>query len=382
MATRGDAEVHADIEVQQSPEGHDANQDEQVLNMQNDANAMLDIERARKGKMPMIYSEGVCAEETVPVADDEVPNAPLPNGHDANQDEQVVDMQNHDANAMLEIQRARKGKMPMNYSEGVCAEKTVAFYDQVSTDEEIPNAIADDEESHIGGASPKRKRNMDLSEYYKPPRARIGPKSVIRVESEEDILDDGYHWQKYGRKYVKGNPNHPRAYYRCTHRTCDIRKQVERDARYPQFVIVSYEGRHNHKVPGPRQRSRTFTPFTPTVPVVYADMPPPPPSATPVTLSFTPFNNPNNKFIHGYRPYNLDFDRPNDSFLNIPHTRPYDFVQPNNSSPGFSLSPPLPPSDGRGFLWIGGHDIAAVPFRGTAPPTDEEEEANDVPNNE
>jgi hypothetical protein len=53
---------------------------------------------------------------------------------------------------------------------------------------------------------------MDFSEYYKPPRPRInvGPRLVVRVESDEDKLDDGYRWLKYGQKYVKGNPNHPR----------------------------------------------------------------------------------------------------------------------------------------------------------------------------
>ena len=30
---------------------------------------------------------------------------------------------------------------------------------------------------------------------------------VVQIESEVDILDDGYRWRKYGQKVVKGNPN-------------------------------------------------------------------------------------------------------------------------------------------------------------------------------
>jgi WRKY transcription factor 2 len=30
---------------------------------------------------------------------------------------------------------------------------------------------------------------------------------VVQVESEVDILDDGYRWRKYEQKVVKGNPN-------------------------------------------------------------------------------------------------------------------------------------------------------------------------------
>ncbi|GAU29747.1 hypothetical protein TSUD_392360 [Trifolium subterraneum] len=320
----------------------------------------------------------VRVEENVPATDDEVLNAPPPKGHGANQDEQAVNMQN-DANAMLEIHRAEKGKMPMSYSEGVCAKKTVVADNEVSTDEEVPNAITNDEESHIAGmmqlqhddegvgasgSCAKRKREMDFSKYYKPLRGRnnVGPKVVIRVESDEDILDDGYRWIKYGRKYVKANPNHPRAYFKCMDKKCAVRKQVERDARNSKFVIVSYEGKHNHEVP---PKHRNFTPFTPTV--VYRNENvgvPPPPLASPTTLSFAPFNHqPNNKFIRGYRPYNIDFVRPDNSFLNVT-PRPYaaarvatpqagPVIGGEVPSPGFSLSPP---------------------------PTDEE--AKDVPNNE
>lgn len=33
------------------------------------------------------------------------------------------------------------------------------------------------------------------------------PRVIVQIESEIDILDDGYRWRKYGQKVVKGNPN-------------------------------------------------------------------------------------------------------------------------------------------------------------------------------
>lgn len=38
-------------------------------------------------------------------------------------------------------------------------------------------------------------------------RAVREPRVVVQIESEIDILDDGYRWRKYGQKVVKGNPN-------------------------------------------------------------------------------------------------------------------------------------------------------------------------------
>ena len=38
-------------------------------------------------------------------------------------------------------------------------------------------------------------------------RAVREPRVVVQIESEVDILDDGYRWRKYGQKVVKGNPN-------------------------------------------------------------------------------------------------------------------------------------------------------------------------------
>ncbi|CAN6359402.1 unnamed protein product [Urochloa humidicola] len=68
---------------------------------------------------------------------------------------------------------------------------------------------------------------------------------AFQTRSENDILDDGYRWRKYGQKAVK-NSAFPRSYYRCTHHTCNVKKQVQRLARDTSIVVTTYEGVHNH----------------------------------------------------------------------------------------------------------------------------------------
>ncbi|KAL0464853.1 UNVERIFIED_CONTAM: putative WRKY transcription factor 24 [Sesamum latifolium] len=71
------------------------------------------------------------------------------------------------------------------------------------------------------------------------------PRFAFQTRSEEDILDDGYRWRKYGQKSVK-NSKFPRSYYRCTHHTCKVKKQVERLSKDKGVVVTTYEGIHNH----------------------------------------------------------------------------------------------------------------------------------------
>ncbi|KAI6684372.1 hypothetical protein NL676_030285 [Syzygium grande] len=106
---------------------------------------------------------------------------------------------------------------------------------------------ADDEEPE----SKRRKSENSLSESNLPSRAVREPRVVIQIESDIDILDDGYRWRKYGQKVVKGNPN-PRSYYKCTSAGCSVRKHVERASDNLKYVITTYEGKHNHEVPAAR----------------------------------------------------------------------------------------------------------------------------------
>ncbi|CAN1121159.1 WRKY transcription factor 1 [Linum perenne] len=97
----------------------------------------------------------------------------------------------------------------------------------------------------------KGNRNVDPAAVDKPTGE---PRVVVKTLSEEDIVNDGYRWRKYGQKMVKGNPN-PRSYYRCSSPGCPVKKHVERASHDPKVVITSYEGEHDHDMPP----SRTVT---------------------------------------------------------------------------------------------------------------------------
>ncbi|GLT87770.1 hypothetical protein SLE2022_058320 [Rubroshorea leprosula] len=105
----------------------------------------------------------------------------------------------------------------------------------------------DDDESE----SKRRKTESCLTETNLASRAVREPRVVVQIESEVDILDDGYRWRKYGQKIVKGNPN-PRSYYKCTNPGCSVRKHVERVSDNLKCVLTTYEGKHNHGVPAAR----------------------------------------------------------------------------------------------------------------------------------
>ncbi|KAG5593284.1 hypothetical protein H5410_043798 [Solanum commersonii] len=76
-------------------------------------------------------------------------------------------------------------------------------------------------------------------------RKYVPPRVAFHTRSTEDILDDGFKWRKYGQKAVK-NSTHPRSYYRCTHHTCNVKKQIQRLSKDTSIVVTTYEGIHNH----------------------------------------------------------------------------------------------------------------------------------------
>ncbi|XP_057756704.1 WRKY transcription factor SUSIBA2-like [Arachis stenosperma] len=112
-------------------------------------------------------------------------------------------------------------------------------------------APAEDDAEDDESDSKRRKKENYLVESTLPSRAVREPRVVVQIETEIDILDDGYRWRKYGQKVVKGNPN-PRSYYKCTSAGCPVRKHVERASHNTKYVITTYEGKHNHEVPTAR----------------------------------------------------------------------------------------------------------------------------------
>ncbi|GLJ18191.1 hypothetical protein SUGI_0321610 [Cryptomeria japonica] len=72
------------------------------------------------------------------------------------------------------------------------------------------------------------------------------PKNIVlRLRSETESLEDGYAWKKYGQKSIK-NKTYARSYFRCKERGCNVKKQTQRCCDDPEFVLISYQGLHNH----------------------------------------------------------------------------------------------------------------------------------------
>ncbi|KAK4487952.1 hypothetical protein RD792_003690 [Penstemon davidsonii] len=118
-----------------------------------------------------------------------------------------------------------------------------------------PDSISFNEEDNDNGeCEPKRRKKDSFPTESTISRSTREPRVVVQIESDIDILNDGYRWRKYGQKVVKGNPN-PRSYYKCTTPGCPVRKHVERAANDIKSVITTYEGKHNHEVPSTKNGS-------------------------------------------------------------------------------------------------------------------------------
>ncbi|OMO84157.1 DNA-binding WRKY [Corchorus capsularis] len=95
--------------------------------------------------------------------------------------------------------------------------------------------------------------NLDAKEGSESEVMKVGKKGTrkhkyaFQTRSQVDILDDGYRWRKYGQKTVK-NSKFPRSYYRCTHKECNVKKQVQRSSKDDEIVVTTYEGIHTHPV--------------------------------------------------------------------------------------------------------------------------------------
>nr|AVW85496.1 putative WRKY transcription factor 44 [Cymbidium ensifolium] len=71
-------------------------------------------------------------------------------------------------------------------------------------------------------------------------------KSQHATNNGDLYSSDGYKWRKYGQKQVKGS-KYPRAYYRCTHPSCPVKKMVER-SKDGEISEIVYRGDHNHSM--------------------------------------------------------------------------------------------------------------------------------------
>ncbi|KAJ0989540.1 hypothetical protein J5N97_007896 [Dioscorea zingiberensis] len=118
------------------------------------------------------------------------------------------------------------------------------------------------EEDIISEPDAKRRLTESIVPYSPPVLKTVKePKVVVQAASDAGLVSDGYRWRKYGQKIVKGNPN-PRSYYRCTHSGCPVRKHVERASEDAKAVVITYEGKHNHDMPTPKNGSDTTASVT------------------------------------------------------------------------------------------------------------------------
>ncbi|GKV02391.1 hypothetical protein SLEP1_g14829 [Rubroshorea leprosula] len=175
---------------------------------------------------------------------------------------------------------------------------TLASHDDDNDDKVIQGSMpffndpTDDDESE----SKRRKTESCSIEMNLSSRAVREPRVVVQIESDVDILDDGYRWRKYGQKVVKGNPN-PRSYYKCTSSGCSVRKHIERASDNIKCVLTTYEGKHNHEVPAARNSTSTIS-NTQTNPVLPRDTSVPKPG-TQIPGIVNPFNR-KPEFNNGY----------------------------------------------------------------------------------
>ncbi|CAN7136638.1 unnamed protein product [Brassica rapa subsp. narinosa] len=98
--------------------------------------------------------------------------------------------------------------------------------------------------------SPMSLEIEDKTEIKKRKRHKDDPIiHVFKTKSIEEIaLDDGFKWRKYGKKPIRGSP-FPRHYHKCSNPNCIVKKKIERDTSNPDYVLTTYEGRHNHPSP-------------------------------------------------------------------------------------------------------------------------------------
>ena len=137
-----------------------------------------------------------------------------------------------------------------------------------------------------------------------------------------------------------------RGYYRCTTQGCNIKKQVERDAKDPKYVLVTYDGKHTHR-PVIDKKRPTYSRNTTTTGVRRnASMPPPPPPpfALPMVHPLPPFHQ------YGYIPYGMNYRWPSTMMWTLLNMSGNTMMQPFLNMAGNTMMQPYRPISEQNFL--------------------------------
>ncbi|KAI9178343.1 hypothetical protein LWI28_025347 [Acer negundo] len=126
------------------------------------------------------------------------------------------------------------------HSHNVNHEMKAADHNQIQHSDH-PNSVYDKANSYNSGENDQAKSDKKGGKKEMNKKQRY----AFQTRSQVDILDDGYRWRKYGQKIVK-NSKFPRSYYKCTHKGCNVKKQIQRNSRNEEIVVTTYEGMHTH----------------------------------------------------------------------------------------------------------------------------------------
>ncbi|KAJ6686821.1 WRKY TRANSCRIPTION FACTOR PROTEIN 1-RELATED [Salix purpurea] len=101
-----------------------------------------------------------------------------------------------------------------------------------------------DKEGSVSSLAPRKLSHAPGSDLHSLQSSQEGWSPSI---TREKVSEDGYRWRKYGQKLVKGN-EFIRSYYKCTHPSCQVKKQLE-CSHDGKLVDIVYIGEHEHPKP-------------------------------------------------------------------------------------------------------------------------------------
>ncbi|KAL0864150.1 hypothetical protein Bca101_043268 [Brassica carinata] len=139
---------------------------------------------------------------------------------------------------LINMENERENEEDEEYKEDGDEEHNIV--DELDAEPSSPKRRSQDKHQKFGGST-----------MIGATRSCKSQRVIIQMESDENNPDDGYRWRKYGQKVVKGNPN-PRSYYKCTFTECNVKKHVERGAEDVKFLLITYDGIHEHAQPTAR----------------------------------------------------------------------------------------------------------------------------------